>query len=113
MTSQIKSSRTAAGTAGWLLPHRKQFERILSAQGYAPATVRNYDVTIARFCEVAEICASGARELDDRQIGQIRAAVLDGVAPRIRTNTMFCSIALSIISSGQASEGCWSRHRRF
>ena len=90
MTSRTKSNRTAAGAAKWLLPHRKQFLHGLSTQGYAPATLRNYDAAIARFCEVAEICASGARELDDRQIGQIRAAVLDGVAPRKRTNTKFC-----------------------
>lgn len=90
MPSRIKRSRNTTATADWLLPHRKQCLQGLSAQGYALATLRNYDAAITRFCAAVELHAIGTRHLDDQQIGQIRAAVLEGVAPRIRTNTRFC-----------------------
>jgi integrase/recombinase XerD len=90
MTSRIKSRRNAGGTAEWLLPYRKRLLQGLSDQGYAPATLSNYDAAIGRFCVAAKMRAIGARNLNDRQIEQIRAAALDGVAPRVRTNTRFC-----------------------
>lgn len=90
MTSGTKSNGIAADAAKWLLPHRRQFLHDLSAQGYAPATLRIYDAAIARFCAAAEMCAVGTRNLDQQQIEQIRAEVLGGVVARIRTNTKFC-----------------------
>jgi len=90
MTSRTKSNRTAAAGAKWLLPHRKQFLQSLSTQGSAPATLHIYDTAITRFCAATELRVIGARYLDHQQIKQIQATVLNGVAPRKRTNTKFC-----------------------
>jgi hypothetical protein len=90
MTSQTKGNGAEPGVAKSLLPHRKQFLHSLSKQGYAPATLRIYDAAIARFCAASELRAVGAQDLYQQQIERIRAAVLDGVVPRIRTNTKFC-----------------------
>jgi integrase/recombinase XerD len=90
MTSQTKGNGAKLGAAKLLLPHREQFLHCLSKQGYAPATLRIYDAAIARFCAASESRIVGAKELDQQQIEEIRAAVLGGVVPRVRTNTKFC-----------------------
>jgi len=90
MTSQITKARAVSATAEWLQPHRQRFLQDLSAQGYARCTLRIYDAAIGRICTAVEKRGLGEGDLSGKKIVRLRAAVLDGVIPRVRTNTKFC-----------------------
>jgi integrase/recombinase XerD len=90
MTSRIKKARAVSATAEWLQPHRQRFLQDLSAQGYARCTLRIYDAAIGRICTAVEKRSLGEGDLSGKKIVRLRAAVLDGIMPRVRTNTKFC-----------------------
>jgi integrase/recombinase XerD len=88
--TMISQSQMNPAPAEWLQPHRAEFLQGLSDQGYARYTLSNYDRAIVYLCAAVEKRRLGVDDLVGTQVVRLRSIVLDGVRPRVRTNTAFC-----------------------
>jgi len=90
MTSEKNLGGETTHYAEWLAPHRQVFLERLSAQGYVPSTIRQYERTARRFCEEIEQRGLGVWDLDGPAIEALREAVLSETTKSTSTYTMFC-----------------------
>ncbi|MGO9773194.1 MAG: site-specific integrase [Roseiarcus sp.] len=90
MSLRSAQSKKAAKPADWLAPHRARFLKLLSNEGYARDTLRAYDRIAGLFCRAVERRGLVQADLTGKRIVQLRAAILDGVKPSVRTRKKLC-----------------------
>jgi hypothetical protein len=90
MPWKIKKPTAADISPDWLQPYCKQLLQKLADQGYAPATMRNYDGAAALFCQ--EVARRGLRrgELVGQTLSKAHAAALKAMHPNKYNQKRYC-----------------------
>jgi hypothetical protein len=90
MTSRKDFGSNTTHNAGWPASHRQIFLEMLSAQGYVPYTLSQYERTTRLFCEEIERRGLNAEDLNEPAIEALRVAVLGKIPDSLRKNALFC-----------------------
>lgn len=90
MNPTSNPGRRAADRTARLRSQRNAFLEQLGVQGYASATIREYERAIDRFCREAESRALDVEGIDGPAIEALQAAVVSQTSKSARTHARFC-----------------------
>jgi integrase/recombinase XerD len=89
-TSEEKTVFTPRTDGLWVEPHRKEFIKRLSEQGYSKSSIQIYEVTLRRFNEEIEKRNIGTSELDNAMHETVKRSVVSRTGKTIRKYAKFC-----------------------